>query len=674
MKKLAVSVLLCNSLLYPLNAFAETNSSAGETEKETVVEQQQTQNKESQNEQQTQTQTQEQQQAKEGWVQEGEYWYYYINNEKATGWQEIEAQWYYLDLKTGARQHGWIDVEGKSYYLAPETGAMHTGWLDDQGQRFYLDAETGAKQFGHVQADGKWYYLDETTGAMKKGWLLLENQWYYFQYQTGERHGGWLQDGTKWYYLLPETGVMQTKWSQIEGKWYYFDASSGIRKVGWLKDGTKWYYLNDDGSMKTGWVYSKYKWYYLAETGVMQTGWVKDNGKWYYLDPAADGAMDTGWLKWNNQWYFLNKDGSMKIGWYLEGYKWYYLKSSGVMATGWYQVDSKWYYSYKSGVMAQDTYVDGYYLGKSGVWIPNIVNPRKVYTYDEMVSDLVEFQKHYPDLVKLQIIGKSVDGRNIYAFKLGNGPKEIMLNGSHHAREHMTTNLLMEMADQYIHSYVNGTTFADYSVRNILNKTSIWFVPMVNPDGVTLVQKGAYSSKNPSYALLLNNGSYDFSEWKANVRGVDLNRQYPADWANIRGNTGKPAPSHFKGYNPLSEPEAVALYNFTKAHTFKIASAYHSSGEILYWYFKQGSGTYNRDYNIALKYKKLTGYSLVQPTTNPSGGGFTDWFIQDMKMPGFTPEISPFTYGKPVPVSYFDRIWNQNKAAGLMLANEALGL
>ncbi|SFB21843.1 MULTISPECIES: M14 family zinc carboxypeptidase [unclassified Bacillus (in: firmicutes)] len=660
MKKLAVSVLLCNSLLYPLNAFAEGTSSTAETNQGNVTSQPQQQVTQSTN---------------EGWVKEGEFWYYYINNEKAKGWQEIESKWYFFDEETGARQNGWLEDEGSSYYLDPETGAMVTGWLNVENKWYYLDIETGKKQFGHVQIEGKWYYLNETTGVrLQNGWTQFDSKWYYFNPQTGERHAGWLQEGTKWYYLLPETGIMQTKWANIEGKWYYFDAKTGVRKTGWLQDGTKWYYLNNDGSMRTGWVYSKYKWYYLADTGALQTGWVKDQGKWYFLDPAADGAMDTGWLKWNNKWYFLNKDGTMKIGWHWEDNKWYYLQSSGVMATGWYQVDSKWYYSYKNGVLAQDTYVDGFYLGRSGVWIPDIVNPRKVYTYEEMVSDIGLFQKYYPDLVKVQIIGKSVDGRNIYAFKLGKGEKEIFLNGSHHAREHMTTNLLMEMADQYIHSYTNGTTLSGYSVKNLLNKTSMWFVPMVNPDGVTLVQKGAYSAQNPSYLLMLNKNSHDFSEWKANIRGVDLNRQYPADWATISGNTGKPAPSNFKGTKPLSEPEALAVYNFTKAHNFKIATAYHSSGEILYWYFKQGSGTYNRDYNIAMKYKNMTGYSLVKPTTNPSGGGYTDWFIQDMKMPGFTPEISPFTYGKPVPVSYFDSIWNENKAAGLMLANEALGL
>lgn len=311
------------------------------------------------------------------------------------------------------------------------------------------------------------------------------------------------------------------------------------------------------------------------------------------------------------------------------------------------------------------------YVYKTSSKIMNIVNPKVEYTYDQMLFDINLLKTTYPDFITTEVIGKSVDGRDIVAVKVGKGTSEIMFNGSHHAREHITTNLLMEMIDQYAQSYSMGTSFFGYDTRSILNSTSIWFVPMVNPDGVTLVQKGYLSAKNPNYVLQLNNYSYDFSSWKANVRGVDLNRQYPADWENISGNTGKPSSQNFKGYAPLTEPEALALYNFTKNHQFKTATAYHSSGEILYWYFNQSGNDYYRDLSLANSYKNLTGYSLVQPKPNPSGGGFTDWFIQEMKLPGFTPEVSPYTYGMPVPISYFDMIWDQNKLAGLMLAQEA---
>jgi len=301
----------------------------------------------------------------------------------------------------------------------------------------------------------------------------------------------------------------------------------------------------------------------------------------------------------------------------------------------------------------------------------DLVNPKVVYSYSQMVKDIDEIVATYPGLASKKIIGKSVEGRNIYAVKLGKGNTEIMINASHHAREYMTTNIVMEMMDQYAQGYVKNSSIDGYSVKSILNKASIWFVPMVNPDGVTLVQQGYKSAKNPSELLKINNGSTNFSAWKANIRGVDLNRQYPAGWNNIVSNPGKPAPQNYKGTKPLSEPEARAMYEFTNGKDFKTAVSYHSSGEILYWHYKQGSERTKRDRNIAEMIRSKTGYSLVTPKANPSGGGFTDWFISTHLKPGFTPEISPYVGPKPVPMTSFNSIWSENKAIGIMLANEA---
>lgn len=303
--------------------------------------------------------------------------------------------------------------------------------------------------------------------------------------------------------------------------------------------------------------------------------------------------------------------------------------------------------------------------------VRNIVNPYKTYTYEHMQADIQKLTKTYPKLISSKIIGKSVDGRNIYAIKLGNGKKEIFLNGAHHAREWMTTNLLMEMIDEYSQAYVKNQRFHGYDVRSILDKVSIWFVPMVNPDGVTLVQKGAFSAKNPKQVLKLNGGNTNFKAWKANIRGVDLNRQYPADWKTIRYVAPAPGPMNYKGKAPLTEPEVKAIYDFTLKHNFKTAVAYHSSGEILYWDFKTKGSLKTLSRKIANQISKKTGYSLVFPGPNPSGGGYTDWFLQDMKKPGFTPEISPYVGNRPVPVSYFNSIWKKNDTIGLMLAKEA---
>ncbi|WP_194841253.1 M14 family metallocarboxypeptidase [Salinibacillus xinjiangensis] len=300
-----------------------------------------------------------------------------------------------------------------------------------------------------------------------------------------------------------------------------------------------------------------------------------------------------------------------------------------------------------------------------------IVNPYQEYTYEELKDDIDELQKTYPHLISWEVIGKSVDGRNLYALKLGKGNTEIFINAAHHAREWLTTNLVMEMVDSYSQAYVKDGSIDGFDARNILNKTSIWFVPMVNPDGVTLVQKGPYSASKPHEVILLNNGSENFSSWKANIRGVDLNRQYPAGWDTIKYNSGEPSSMNYKGPSPLSEPESRAIYNFTLAHDFKTAVAYHSSGEILYWKYKASGELERNARRIAEMIRGNTGYSLVKPGPNPSGGGYTDWFLHGEKKPGFTPEISPPVGPRPVPLSNFNSIWYENHSVGLMLAQEA---
>ncbi|PAQ13833.1 hypothetical protein CD798_13485 [Bacillaceae bacterium SAOS 7] len=314
------------------------------------------------------------------------------------------------------------------------------------------------------------------------------------------------------------------------------------------------------------------------------------------------------------------------------------------------------------------------YVNKKDVILPsgNYVNPLKVYTYEQMTADLKEIVQWYPGLASLEVIGKSVDGRNLYALKLGKGREEVFINASHHAREHITTNVTMEMIDQYAYAYETNKKIDGYAVKNLLDQVSIYFVPMVNPDGVSLVQKGANSAKNPAAALKVNRNQRSFAAWKANVRGVDLNRQYPAGWPTICCDPGKPHPQNYKGPKPLSEPETKALYDFTLKHRFKSSAAYHSSGQIIFWHFYQSGAQKTRDYNIAKKITRKTGYQLVPPKKKYSGGGYTDWFIQSQKKPGFTIEVAPYVGHRPVPMTYFSRIWKQNHSIGLLLANERI--
>lgn len=301
-----------------------------------------------------------------------------------------------------------------------------------------------------------------------------------------------------------------------------------------------------------------------------------------------------------------------------------------------------------------------------------IVNPNQTYTYSEMVRDIKLLQKKYPDLIHVKIIGKSEFGKDLYAFSVGKGQATVFINGAHHAREWLTTNLNMYMADQYAYAYTHKQKINGYDAYKILNNTTIWFVPMVNPDGVTLQQSGlkAVPQKYHQALLKMNNGSKNFKRWKANGKGVDLNRQYNADWKNIKS-PKSPSYKNYKGKAPATAAEAKALLKFVEQINPEMAVAYHTSGKILYWQFKQPKERNKRDLAYAKKIGSMTGYRLIYPGKNPSGGGFTDWFIAVKKRPGFTPEIANYYVETNPPVSQFSKAWSENKAVGLYVAQES---
>lgn len=303
--------------------------------------------------------------------------------------------------------------------------------------------------------------------------------------------------------------------------------------------------------------------------------------------------------------------------------------------------------------------------GKSFASNKKVVNPKvQNYTYAQMENDIKALEEMYPHLVKKVTIGKSLDGRNLYAVRLGSGETEVLFNASAHAREHMTTSVIMNMLDEYAFAYVRGNNYGGFNVREVLDRTSIWFVPMNNPDGVTLVQMGpdALNSTLAKNAIQINRGSRNFTSWKANARGVDLNRNYPSLWKTVTNNPGRPSESHYKGPLPLSEPETKAMYNFILSRNFKTLVDYHSSGEVLYARLPG---------HIERLVSQKTGYRIIDETFFTSGGDLPTWFTLELGMPGLTPEISPYVGNRPVPVSNWDSIWHKNGSVGLIVADEA---
>lgn len=292
----------------------------------------------------------------------------------------------------------------------------------------------------------------------------------------------------------------------------------------------------------------------------------------------------------------------------------------------------------------------------------DVVDTNINYTYEIMERDIDGLKARYP-FIETGIAGRSVLGKNLYYIKLGNGPNQVFYNGAHHGLEWITAVLLMKFVENFSKAYADKTSLGGYDVRNIWNQSTIYIIPMVNPDGVDLVLDGL-SRDNPYYSSLIawNNGSADFSRvWQANIRGVDLNHNYDASWnlskaAEARYGITGPGPTRYSGPYPESEPESKAVADFTRAHNYRLVLAYHSQGEVIYWTYLNIIPPDSQ--RIAQLFSNVSGYALSVPEGTASYAGYKDWFIDKYRRPGFTIEVGRGR--NPLPISQFNEIYNNN--------------
>ena len=148
-------------------------------------------------------------------------------------------------------------------------------------------------------------------------------------------------------------------------------------------------------------------------------------------------------------------------------------------------------------------------------------------------------------------------GNPIPVIRIGRGKNHVFYSASIHANESITTNILLKFIEDFCIAYRNNEKIYGYNAREIYMKTSIYIVPMCNPDGVNLVNNYySINSKNYQSAQKIADSfaTIPFPDgWKANIRGVDLNLQFPAGWEEARrikfaqGFT-TPAPRDFVGF------------------------------------------------------------------------------------------------------------------------------
>lgn len=271
----------------------------------------------------------------------------------------------------------------------------------------------------------------------------------------------------------------------------------------------------------------------------------------------------------------------------------------------------------------------------------------------------------YPFLVRYPV-GRSVSGRRIEAIRIGAGPLRVGVNAAHHANEWITTPLVLRFLERYAQAFSENGEIGGVFARTLYEGSTMTLVPLVNPDGVDLVN-GAFpegdSFLESAKALSAFYPQIPFpSGWKANISGVDLNLGYPAEWENARaikyaaGYT-RPGPRDYVGTRPLEAPEDRAMYELTLRERYDRAIAYHTQGGEIYWEYRGSAPQGSR--SLAERFAAASGYSVANVPYDSGFAGYKDWMIEALRANAFTVEAGRGE--NPLPIGDLPALYAENE-------------
>lgn len=286
-----------------------------------------------------------------------------------------------------------------------------------------------------------------------------------------------------------------------------------------------------------------------------------------------------------------------------------------------------------------------------------------VYTYDAMEEDLAQLAAAYPSYFSYRSIGKSREGREIYAAVLGDpdASERVLIAAGIHARESLSSLVAMKQAEHYLRTYESGS-YEGHAYRELFLDCAVELVPMINPDGVMLTAAGMSSLRTDAgrtevaricreWGKAEDTDAFIAQNWKANARGVDLNRNYPiADWGELTTGVIAPFFKNYKGSQAGSEPETQALMAWVDGvQGARCLISYHTAGHVLYWDCGQNSFAVRQEcYDLALLTRALTkaggyedGYRVIYDENRDAS--LTDWCALEKGLPALTVEM-----GNPV--------------------------
>jgi g-D-glutamyl-meso-diaminopimelate peptidase len=305
------------------------------------------------------------------------------------------------------------------------------------------------------------------------------------------------------------------------------------------------------------------------------------------------------------------------------------------------------------------------------------------YTYPDMVDDLAALAQTYSEYFFYQSIGKSVDGREIYACVVGNPNAEhkVLLTGGIHGKEYLSSLVAMKQMEYYLANRAEGS-YSGLQYAELLDTHAFYVLPMINPDGVMLALCGIDSIQTPEvretveniYADNLRDGLTSTNDinvylaynWKANANGVDLNRNFPlSNWAEVKTGILAPCFRNYKGPSAGSEPETKAVSAYVESlGEIEALLAFHTAGQVVYWDCGMTGGVRLDTFDLAEAVCEHTGYKLIYD--KHLDASLNDWITLEKGVPSVTVEIATVEY--PMPSSMWEEAFAQTKELWVITA------
>lgn len=290
-----------------------------------------------------------------------------------------------------------------------------------------------------------------------------------------------------------------------------------------------------------------------------------------------------------------------------------------------------------------------------------------IHTYQGMKQYLIDMEKLYKSRIRLHTLGITADKREIIEASLGyrNASRHILIHAAVHGREYGNTALVLALIEDYLQDSFQKNHLS------LIKDVCFHLIPMVNPDGVVISQQGPKGIQNlqlrkrlllcrkrdQKYEKSFSDEQTYFRKWKANARGVDINRNFNSGWKKY---IGSPWPSFagYKGKSPESEKETQALLKAARRWSPCCCISFHSCGNLIYWNYGCKGKLLVEDKKLAQCIGKITGYDLHSTiNARTQRAGCSDYFMEKLRIPSVTIETGSTEC--PLPIREYSRIYRQ---------------